>query len=481
MVTAGSSSARYSLRTIAHSEVGRIRKNNQDSGYASPTMLLVCDGMGGAAAGDLASAVAATEACRADRLIPEGEEMLSALSGIISRINSRLGDLVSEDLSLDGMGSTFCGAMFNGSQLGIAHIGDSRGYLLRDGKLTQLTHDHSWVQQLIDEGRITPEQAAVHPHRSLILKVLNGQIDCDPDLLLFDVQLGDRFLFCSDGLSGLIDDEAIETLLSVPDIEKATEVLARAANAAGGHDNITVVIGDIVAQDDELDKADPVLTGSAVEIAIPAHGGSGTDLDGPYPVHPDSRADELTPDEVARYAPQEAKRRWPGILAAVMTIVLVVGGATWGVIAFAQTRYFIASHDGRIAIYNGLPGSLLGRELHTLVEHTDIQVTDLPRYFQRTVNNTIGVNSLDAAHTTASELRVKAEQCVATREARSQASASPSPTNTLSPDFPELPFASRSPGEVSADPAPPVDPVPYPTNLAPLSPTDSSELDPEAC
>ncbi|MEZ5084818.1 MAG: protein phosphatase 2C domain-containing protein [Tessaracoccus sp.] len=481
MVTAGSSSARYSLRTIAHSEVGRIRKNNQDSGYASPTMLLVCDGMGGAAAGDLASAVAATEACRADRLIPDGEDMLSALSGVISRINSRLGDLVSEDLSLDGMGTTFCGAMFNGSQLGIAHIGDSRGYLLRDGELTQLTHDHSWVQQLIDEGRITPEQAAVHPHRSLILKVLNGQIDCVPISCCSTCNWATGSSSARMGSLASSTTRPSKPCSPVHDVEKAAEVLARAANAAGGHDNITVVIGDIVAQDDELDKADPVLTGSAVEIAIPALSGTGNDLDGPYPVHPDPRASELTPDEVARYAPREAKRRWPGILAAVMTIVLVVGGATWGVIAFAQTRYFIASHDGKIAIYNGLPGSLLGRELHTLVEHTDIQVTDLPRYFQRTVNNTIGVNSLDAAHTTASELRVKAEQCVATREARAQASASPSPPKTLSPDFPELPFASRSPGEVSADPAPPIDPVPYPTNLAPLSPTDSSELDPEAC
>ena len=117
----------YSLRTATHSEVGRVRKNNQDSGYASPTMLLVCDGMGGAAAGDLASAVAATEAARSDQRMGTAEDMLRAMSGIIVRVNNLLGELVANDVELDGMGTTFCGALFNGSQLGIAHLGDSRG------------------------------------------------------------------------------------------------------------------------------------------------------------------------------------------------------------------------------------------------------------------------------------------------------------------------------------------------------------------
>ena len=263
----------YSLRTATHSEVGRVRKNNQDSGYASPTMLLVCDGMGGAAAGDLASAVAATEAARSDQRMGTAEDMLRAMSGIIVRVNNLLGELVANDVELDGMGTTFCGALFNGSQLGIAHVGDSRGYLLRDGELTQFTHDHSWVQQLIDEGRLTPEQAATHPHRSLILKVLNGQLECEPDFHTLDLELGDRILFCSDGLSGLIDDTAIQDLLALPDLDQATELLAEAAYVAGGYDNITVIVGEVVEQDDELDAAAGILVGSAVEVAIPRPGG----------------------------------------------------------------------------------------------------------------------------------------------------------------------------------------------------------------
>ncbi|MDF1487253.1 PP2C family protein-serine/threonine phosphatase [Tessaracoccus caeni] len=481
MVAAERSSAPYSIRALAHSEVGRIRKNNQDSGYASPTMLLVCDGMGGAAAGDLASAVAAVEASRSDRRIAGAEDMLSAMSGIISRTNARLGDLIDDDHALDGMGTTFCGGMFNGSQLAIAHVGDSRGYLLRDGELTQITHDHSWVQQLIDEGRITPEQAATHPHRSLILKVLNGQMDADPDLIVMDVRPGDRFLFCSDGLSGLIDDASIATLLAIPDVAVAVEFLAHAAYEAGGHDNITVVVGEVVEHDDDLERAAPILVGSATEVTIPrvgiSPGPSNADgHDSTYPTPP-AQTGELPPDEVARYAPREAKRRWPGTLAAILVVALVLGGSAWGAVAFTRTRYFVAVHDGNVAIYNGLPGTVLGYELNTLVEDTDIAVADLPRYYQRDVNNTIAVDDLAAAQVTAGELRMRAEQCVATRLARSNPQPSPSPT--ASRTVPQLPYATGAPAQPAT--SSPESAVPYPTNLAPLTPAASSEADPEAC
>ena len=193
----------FSLRFHAHSEVGRIRKNNQDSAYASPTMLLVADGMGGAAAGDLASAVATVTAQKLDRAVP-ADDMLEFIGGVVVKANDRLLELIEEDPTLDGMDTTFCGASFDGQYLALAHIGDSRMYRLRGDAIEQLTHDHSWVQTLIDEGRLTPEQAATHPHRSLILKVLNGQTEPDPDYQLLEVSKGDRYLFCSGGLSGLI-------------------------------------------------------------------------------------------------------------------------------------------------------------------------------------------------------------------------------------------------------------------------------------
>ena len=178
----------FSLCTQAHSEIGLVRKNNQDSGYFSPTMLLVADGMGGAAAGDLASTVAVKAIEKADRRL-QGEAMLEALAGTLAKANDQLADLVAHNHRLEGMGTTVTGVMFDGEQLGMVHIGDSRGYRLRDGKLEQLTRDHSWVQSLVDEGKISEEEAATHPHRSLLLKVLNGQPTHTPDVEMVDVHL----------------------------------------------------------------------------------------------------------------------------------------------------------------------------------------------------------------------------------------------------------------------------------------------------
>src|SRR6476619_2949551 len=233
------------LRIASHSEVGLVRKMNQDSGYASPWLLVVADGMGGAAAGDLASAVAVDTIRRIESGV-EGREMLEVLAGAIHRANDRISDLVEADGTLDGMGTTVTGALFDGTELGLAHIGDSRAYLFRDGRLKRLTHDHSWVQSLVDEGKIGDAEAAAHPHRSLLLKVLNGQPANDPDLAMITVNAGDRVLFCSDGVCGLIDDHTIAAALARPDLDDALDHLVSEALAEGGIDNITAIVADVV-------------------------------------------------------------------------------------------------------------------------------------------------------------------------------------------------------------------------------------------
>lgn len=465
----------FSLDFRAHSEVGRVRKNNQDAGYASPNMLLVADGMGGAAAGDLASAVAAIEASSDDERVT-GDAMVGHIKAIVTRANEKLAALVEADPTLDGMGTTFCGAMFSGTQLGMAHIGDSRCYVLRDDELTQLTHDHSWVQSLIDSGRLTPEQAATHPHRSLILKVLNGHATMTPDYSTVDVALGDRFLFCSDGLSGLIDDDEIAELLAIPDLDEATDRLTEAANNAGGHDNITVVIGEVVEADETADALPSQLVGSAVEREIPdpvelaAEYQHTTFPDSPTPTTSDSPApseadDDHDETERARYAPAETPhKRWPGITAAILAIALVLGGGAWGVVAYANSRYFIANADGFVGIYNGLPGSLLGQELNVLVEARDTQVEDLPTFYQRAVNNTIGVPSLERAEATADQLANFAQRCV---EARAERDNIPDPTPSPEPQPTPSGLSTGQPN--------------YPTYLAPITPTATEEADPEAC
>src|SRR5215207_3578464 len=260
------------LSYVAHSEIGLIRKNNQDSGYASPHLLIVADGMGGAAAGDLASAVAIDTIRKIDSPTA-GEDMLEVLALAIHQANDKIADLVDSDLSLEGMGTTVTGAMFDGSNLGLAHIGDSRAYLYRDGHLERLTHDHTWVQSLVDDGKISEAEAANHPHRSLLLKVLNGQPANDPDLRLIPVAAGDRLMFCSDGVCGLVDDDEIEAALRLPTLEAALERLVSEALAEGGIDNITVIVADVVA-DDGTDAQ--VILGAAGERDIPAGNGNGT-------------------------------------------------------------------------------------------------------------------------------------------------------------------------------------------------------------
>ncbi|RYZ25575.1 MAG: serine/threonine-protein phosphatase, partial [Propionibacteriaceae bacterium] len=226
------------LRVVSHSEIGLVRKNNQDSGFTSPHLLVVADGMGGAAAGDLASAVAVDTLMRVDESAT-GTSMLDVMAGAVDDANERIADLIADDVALDGMGTTVTAALFDGTALGLVHIGDSRAYLLRGGELRRLTHDHSWVQSLVDEGRISEAEASVHPHRSLLLRVLNGQPGADAEASLLEMAAGDRLMFCSDGLCGLVDDPEIADLLALPDRDEALAALVAAARSEGGVDNIT--------------------------------------------------------------------------------------------------------------------------------------------------------------------------------------------------------------------------------------------------
>lgn len=429
----------FSLDTRCHSEIGLVRRNNQDSGYVSPTMLVVADGMGGAAAGDLASTVAVRHVERADTRHdpdsrPQGEEMLTVLAGAVAEANDELADLVAWDASLDGMGTTFCGAMFSGTQLGVVHIGDSRGYLLRNGLMKRLTHDHSWVQSLIDEGRITPAEAAVHPHRSLLLKVLNGQPQHTPDTQIVDLRLGDRVLFCSDGLCGLVDDETIAEDLATPDLDDAVELLTSDAHAAGGSDNITIVVAEVVDPDPALDGAEPKVIGAAATRRIPEH-----EVTAPLAVdEPPTRGPGERPrvlfdseaEESMRYAPVDVttrrRRRWVWPLVVLVVLALVAAGVL-GTRAYLRSQYYVGTDAGHVAIYQGSPDSVAWIRLSHVAETTTINVADLPRYYRSRVTDTIHVSSLESARATVEELRSGADQCIALRHA---AAATPPPVVT---------------------------------------------------
>lgn len=463
---------RFSLDSRAHSEVGLVRKNNQDSAYLSPTLLVVADGMGGAAAGDLASAVAVKEIEKADGAFT-GEHMLEVMAGALTRANDLLADLVAADPRLDGMGTTVCGAMFSGDQLGMAHIGDSRGYLMRDGELRRITHDHSWVQSLVDEGRITEQEAAVHPHRNLLLRVLNGQPIHEPDFWLLDVQLGDRLMFCSDGLCGLVDDDQIARIMAEPGLDDVLADLVDAARRAGGHDNITVALADVVEQSAALDSSTPLLLGAAATVTIPhvpasSHTEPGdTDAEAsPGPRAP-AAADSLDPDspppglidpdagEVVRYAPTQGRRHLVGPLISTLVAVLVLALAGVGGLQWTRTRYFVGASDDHVAIFRGIPGSVLGFTLSNRYEVQDTRVTDLPVYYANQVRAGMTPGTLSTARATSQVLKAKAEACITKRKARER------PASTT---------AVQTPATVSTVPGPAVS-----------SATGSPDADPDDC
>ncbi len=241
--------ARPAIRYAVASDTGLDREQNEESAYAGTRLLAVADGLGGHAGGEVASA-AAIEALRPlDTDVPAGE-LLSALEHAVRQAGHSLRDLVRADPSLQGMGTTLTAILWSGWQLGLVHIGDSRAYLLRGGELSQLTHDHTMVQALVDEGRITPAEAASHPQRSLLLRAL-GDGSSEPDLELRDALPGDRYLLSSDGLHDVVAAGAIAGVLAgTADPGQAARKLVELAIAGGGPDNITAVVADVVPQDD---------------------------------------------------------------------------------------------------------------------------------------------------------------------------------------------------------------------------------------
>ena len=468
------------LRVVSHSEIGLVRKNNQDSGYTSPHLLVVADGMGGAAAGDLASAVAVETLMHVDESTT-GPAMLEAMSEAVEDANDRIADLIADDVSLDGMGTTVTAALFDGSRLGLVHIGDSRAYLLRDGRLQRLTHDHSWVQSLVDEGRISEAEAAVHPHRSLLLRVLNGQPGADAEASLLDMAPGDRLMFCSDGLCGLVDDPEIAELLALPDRDEALAALVAAARGEGGVDNITVLVADVVETAAGLAGAsadaaetpsyglEPVVLGAAAERAVLPPSGSGRaeehedtvitrrPLAPPDPAGPgapgasDGDPGTRGPDE-ARYDPLPPhRRRFVRPLVTAVLVLAVVAAGLGAAYAWTRSQYYVGVAGSQVAIYRGVSEGLPLVPLSELYEVQDLEVSALPVYYQERVRSSIDVPSLTAARETVTELRDAVTRC---GRGTPTASASPSPSPTRSPRAPATPAPSAASGASSATSGP---------------------------
>jgi serine/threonine protein phosphatase PrpC len=233
------------LHTAAVSDIGLGRTNNEDSAYSGPRLIAVADGIGGMPAGELASAIVIRELAQLDDMDEAPADPVGVLRDTVAAANEKIRDISDFDEASDGMGTTVTALLLAGDQLALLHVGDSRGYVLHDGTMTQITKDDTYVQTLVDQGLISPAEARVHPRRSVVMQAVQG-LDYDPTCELRKAVVGDRYLLCSDGLSDVVPEDAIaDALSSEPDPAACARLLVMFALEAGAPDNVTVVIADV--------------------------------------------------------------------------------------------------------------------------------------------------------------------------------------------------------------------------------------------
>ncbi|MFE6620639.1 Stp1/IreP family PP2C-type Ser/Thr phosphatase [Streptomyces sp. NPDC057740] len=429
-----------SLRFAAGSHKGMIREGNEDSGYAGPRLLAIADGMGGAAAGEVASSEAISTIVALDDDVP-GSDILTSLGTAVQRANDQLRSMVEEDPQLEGMGTTLTALLWTGQRLGLVHVGDSRAYLLRDGVLTQITQDHTWVQRLVDEGRITEEEATTHPQRSLLMRALGSGDHVEPDLSIREVRAGDRYLICSDGLSGVVSHQTLEdTLASYQGPQETVQQLIELALRGGGPDNITVIIADVL----DLDTGDtlagqlsdtPVVVGAVAENQnhlhdngimqtpagrasglgrhVPGQGGSGGEFGPPGSGDttgyvPTGSFGDYTDDDFVK----PRKGRWLKRSLYIALALGVIGGGLYGGWRWTQTQYYVGANNEHVALYRGISQDLAWVSLSKVEkDHPEIELKYLPPYQQRLVKDTITEGGLKDAQTKIDELALQASAC----------------------------------------------------------------------
>ncbi len=394
-----------SLRYAARSHTGLGTKSrNEDSAYAGPELLVLCDGMGGHAAGDVASSLVVGELVHLDGESHGADDMLDILESAVVAANEHLADVAGQTEALEGMGTTCIAMLRSGTKLAVANIGDSRAYLRRGQRVTQITKDHSFVQKLLDEGRISPDEALHHPQRALVTRVLTGRPEDHPDLSVRELRSGDRLLLCSDGLTDYVAEDTVAELLRDPgNPSQIADQLVAIALRASTRDNITVIVADVVPAGDGATK--PQIVGAA---------GRRRPGESVAPMTPAEKAAALAREvhgDGVDAGPELAEEgsstmaTWLRRMAVALAIVLVTAGGAWATYDWSQRQYFVGEQDGLVTIFRGVSQDLGPLTLSRSEQQTDLQVLSLPEFYQERVRGTLTADDRPGADAIVAELR----------------------------------------------------------------------------
>jgi protein phosphatase len=369
------------LRVAGRSDVGLVRENNEDSGFIGKNIILVADGMGGHAAGELASSTAVAVAARFDNLYTNNKETADSISNIPKQITLEIKSAISKDQNRSGMGTTLSACLIQNGNLKIVHVGDSRIYLIRKQQISLLTKDQTYVQSLIDNNEITLEESRTHPQRSLLLQAIDGISEVIPEVKEISLELGDRIILCSDGLSNVVRDEDILNAVKSFDNVGAVSSLIEKALEHGAPDNVTVVVADVVS---ETSNNSQVVIGAAAEprnrIKLPG-------LEFPTDIHPFITSEFPALKTLSNFR----SIKWI-ISSAIVAALLFLGTSNW-----VSKQFYVSNLGDNLAIFQGINASLGPISFSSAVQSFNLEVVVLTQEDQETLLNGISAESLTEA------------------------------------------------------------------------------------